>query len=298
MPTTSHPSLRPRVSITASISSNTQLVASITQDLLTKYFPEMRGLENILWVCMSTFAHDTNPGFNVHRGSTTRGYTSSENKSSVSKSYKKSQNYINFNNATSLSPDQREGVIDGFYGHGISQAMGYYFIRGTVGNTNLRSWFGGIMDTIIAAGIPLEINIGDYMSTIMPDNGPASITTSVAQGLIVLNSHIRIGKRMYPTNSLLAMGVAVGGYLGWSKDNNGSTGTGRVKAVANLLDPSNKLLIANGINPTNSSQLAALGQQIFKVGKAVSPKSGSSTTQVASSSPSSPVSDSTANCCG
>lgn len=244
-------------------SATIQLIQEVNRELLTpSYFPGLVRITNIQYVTMAIWALESSMRL-LHGGGSSR-HSSSSQYQPFGISYLKSTNVRSMLERSDITPQQRENIKDGYYAHGLTGAMGSYFIKGTVHNKEMSN-HRAFMNKMAAEGCPLEIELGESMTSLFSkgQKDKNAIRTSLAQGLVILNDKVIRYAREYPSDHHKALLMAVGAYVGWGKDSNGYSGYDRVLSIRNSDDPRLKVLKDNGIYPEDKVLLTTLGEAVY-----------------------------------
>lgn len=283
---------------TTTISKSTarvQLISDLVQkELSSPRFPALKNIPNIHYVVMAVFASEVNDLRllrTIGGRLTSRHYTPTNAKDSsfIRKGYTSSINYRTLSSKPGLDPTIKYNLDDGRNAHGITAAMGCYFIKDTNANKELKQLgYGGVINAYANMGIPLEINLGESMTSLFTtSDAEKNLIASIAQGLIILNKHYIAAPKKTDGTSLSSFErllVAVGTYVGTGRDASGYTGSQRIIDVKNLANTKISILANNNIQPMDKTYFESVRTDIL--GKAFNGKklpsgSTSSTTKVA-----------------
>lgn len=226
-----------KVNTTGSSNTHLQEISDITKALLSNYFPALKVVPDILYICMAIWYYESTWSlWHSHKD----GTTDSRHITRVGEDYPKGylsyvndpviQNLIKGN----IDPQTKLNIDEGSWAHGLTGTMGAYFVAGTKHNL---SCFGRAEFRPLVTSLQLEVKPGQSIIGLFPYTSNAGIleqlrTKSIASGLLVLDMHYKAHLRINNGDKAKAISGAIGSYLGKGKDANGVTPEMRIAQVS------------------------------------------------------------------
>lgn len=257
----------PRARYSEATIHNVQVIQAANRSLLFGgMFPALASLPNINYLTMANWMLESSLHLLVNPKNTsiwTARKTFYE-AGGLARLFNASPNVQAMRASPSTTPAQKDAIYDGYYFFGLTCASGSYFIKDTKANQNLAA-YKPLMAGLAAKGFPVEVPLGTSMDTLFSGNNVNAITSSLAQGLIILNdAYLHQGLNKFPSDKSKAILWALGAYLGPKRDSNNQTGLDRIAAIAEQtgVGVNLNILAQAGIYPNDSTSLYNLGVQV------------------------------------
>lgn len=187
-------------------------IRDITYAVLQQ-FPVLRSAPDVMYYLMATWGAESSWRLFANGTNSLHWTPSPPDKSSLTRAYQNSNVIRNVYDSTSVTPQQRKNVMEGWYPHGITATMGSYMVKGNP--NNLIEWRSKpeAVEAINRYGLEVEPGIS-ISQTLFPVDNVTCRTRSIASGIIIFNSKYCFGLKKFSGNASKAMQYAIMIYLG------------------------------------------------------------------------------------
>lgn len=260
---------------------------NLTNDVLNKYFPELKEIKYILYICMCIWFYENTYHLINPKTKTSQHSTSNKGSKWLATGYGNDPLIVNLLKSPATTQVIKDNIEQGYFAHGYGGALGVYLIKGGRIYTDFRASVAKNLDAMKADGLVMEIAPGASITDIYKNNDLIAKKSSIGICIAVLLEHYKIAKSKLSggkASPLVYLAYAVSNYVGPGRDPNGETGENRLFNIINASNPGLKKLLAPGVGfaQQDSTDLQAAGKTVLAALKTA--PTGSGNTSVASSS--------------